>query len=123
MPRGYHGAQGGDAMTPRVTIFILLVLPCSLQAQPPKRPPLPNPLSLLNTSSTDALAGNLRAALIKAMPSPLYEDAKTWGCTKEVTTIKWRGQGLKVHPEKVQKQKNDGDWRRVRLTADNLPDT
>lgn len=110
-------------MTLRVSLLILLALPCPSPAQPVKRPQLPNPLSLLNTSSTDALAGNFRAAMLKAVPSPLYEDARTWGRTKEVTTIKWRGQGFQVHPEKVRKQKNNGDWRKVRLTADNLPDT
>ena len=28
-----------------------------------------------------------------------------------------------MHLEKVQKTKKDGDWRKIRLTADNLPDT
>jgi hypothetical protein len=88
-----------------------------------KRPPLPNPLSLLNTSSVDALAGNFRAALVKSMPTSLYEDNRGWGRTKEVEEIKWRGKGLRIHPEKVRKAKNDGDWRKVCFTADNLPDT
>jgi hypothetical protein len=101
---------------------VLIVLPCA-QAQLPKRPSLPNPLALLNTSSTEAIAGNLRAALIQAMPSPLYEDKRHWGLTREFETIHWRGQGIHVHPEKVRKPKNDGDWRKMRLSADNLPDT
>jgi hypothetical protein len=110
-------------MNARISLVVLVTLACLASAQPPKQPKLPNPLSLLNTSSTDALAGNFRAALIKAVPSPLYEDAKAWGRTKEVTTLHWRGKGLDIHLEKVQKTKKDGDWRKVRVTADNLPDT
>jgi hypothetical protein len=110
-------------MKPQIGIVALFVLASSALAQAPKHPPVPNPLSLLNTSSIDALAGNFRAAIVKAMPSPLYENAKTWGRTKDVTTIHWRGQGLDVRPVKVVKQKNDGDWRKTRVTADNLADT
>jgi hypothetical protein len=119
----YYAAQGGDAMTVRLSLVVLLVVACPGRAQPPQRPQLPSPLSLLNTGSIDALAGNFRAALIKGLPSPLYEDHRTWGRTKDVTTIHWRGQGLHIHPEKVVKAKKDGDWRKIRLTADNLADT
>jgi hypothetical protein len=110
-------------MYAQVALVILFVVVSPVFAQSPKQAPLPNPLSLLNASSTDAIAGNFRAALVKAMPSPLFEDAKTWGRTKDVTTIHWRGQGLAVRPEKVVKPKKDGDWRKTRLTADNLTDT
>jgi len=110
-------------MTLRVSLLALFIVAYPTRAQPPKQTKLPNPLSLLNTSSTDAIAGNFRAALIKAVPSPLYEDAKTWGRTKEVTTLQLRGKGLDVHLEKVQKARKDGDWRKVRVTADNLHDT
>lgn len=109
-----------------VTCLIWWVLPlCAICAEPQSRPrpQLPSPLTLLNTSSTDALAGNFRAALVKAMPSPLFEDARGWGHTKEVAVIRWRGQGLAVHPVKVLKAKKDGDWRKVQLHADNLADT
>jgi len=110
-------------MIVRGSLLALLILACPGRAQPPKKPALPNPLSLLDSSSTAALAGNFRAALVKAMPSPLFEDAKSWGRTKEVATIHWSGKGFDVHAEKVRKAKKDGDWRRVRVTADNLPDT
>ena len=110
-------------MYPQVAVVVLFVVVSPIFAQSPKQPPLPNPLSLLNTSSTDALAGNFRAALVKGMPSPLYEDAKSWGHTRDVTTIHWRGQRLDVHPEKMVKPKKDGDWRKTRLAADNLADT
>src|SRR5258707_15782302 len=105
-------------MTLRTSLLVLLALSCPSLAQSPKRPPL-NPLSLLNTSSIDALAGNFRAALRKAMPAPLYEEARIWGRAEEGTTIQWRSQGLQVHPEGGQKRKNEGDWRKGRLTADN----
>jgi hypothetical protein len=109
-----------------ISCLVLLLLPIGFAHADPQsrpRPPLPSPLSLLNTSSTDALAGNFRAAVIKAMPSPLYEDNRGWGRTKDLTVIKWRGKGLDVHPEKVHKAKKDGDWRKVRLGAENLADT
>ena len=54
-------------MPVRVAPVVLLLLACPVMAQPPNKPALPNPLSLLNTGSTDALAGNFRAALVKAM--------------------------------------------------------
>jgi hypothetical protein len=107
-----------------VALLFLLASPV-VWADPPagSRPRLPNPLSLLSTSSTDALAGNFRGALVRSMPNPLYEGNRDWGRTKSVERIHWRGQGLHIHPEKVRTDKNDGDWRKVRITANNLADT
>jgi hypothetical protein len=109
-----------------LTLTALLVPAIAFtRADPPtvNRPALPNPLTLLNTSTTDALAGNFRGALVRGMPNPLFESKRDWGRTKSVERIHWKGKGLHVHPEKVRQDKNDGDWRKVRLTADNLPDT
>lgn len=80
-------------------------------------------LAALGGGSVDALAGSLRGFLLKALPTPLYEDARHWGRQKRVRTIKWRGQGFRVHPEKIEVLKNDGRWWKARLTADRLPDT
>jgi hypothetical protein len=105
---------------------LYLLLPLGLvgaDPQTPRRPPMPNPLGLLNTSSLDALAGNFRAALVKSIPSPLYEDHRGWGHTKDVVVVKWRGQGLDVHPVQVLKARKDGDWRKLQLTAENPADT
>ncbi len=82
-----------------------------------------NILATLGGGSVDALAGSLRGFLIKALPSPLYEDTRNWGLQKSVSEIKWRGQGVHVHPEKINVMKNDGRWWKVRVTADRLPDT
>jgi hypothetical protein len=82
-----------------------------------------NILATLGGGSVDALAGSLRGFLVKAMPSPLYEDARHWGVQKSVSVVKWRGQGIHVHPEKINVMKNDGRWWKVRVTADRLPDT
>jgi hypothetical protein len=82
-----------------------------------------NVLATLGGGSVDALAGSLRGVLIKAMPTPLFEDAHHWNLQKPVREVKWRGQGLHVHPEKIDVMKNDGRWWKVRVTADRLPDT
>jgi hypothetical protein len=82
-----------------------------------------NILATLGGGSVDALAGSLRGFLVKAMPSPLYEDTRHWGLQKSVSEIKWRGKGVHVHAEKVTVMKNDGRWWKVRVTADRLPDT
>ncbi len=82
-----------------------------------------NILATLGGGSVDALAGSLRGFLVKAMPSPLYEDTQHWGLQKPVSEIKWRGQGFHVYPEKIIVMKNDGRWWKVRVTAERLPDT
>jgi hypothetical protein len=69
-------------------------------------------LSALGDNSTDALAGMLRRVLIDSLPSPPYEDARHWGGQKE-----FRGLDGKA------RLKNDGDWWKVKVKADNLPDT
>jgi hypothetical protein len=69
-------------------------------------------LSALSDNSTDALAGMLRHVLIESLPSPPYEDDRHWGGLKEFHTL-----GGKT------RLKNDGDWWKVKVTADNLPDT
>lgn len=80
-------------------------------------------LAALGGGSTDALAGTLRGFIVKALPTPLYEDARHWGLQKPVRQIHWRGKGFHVHPEKVQVMKNDGRWWKVRVTAERLADT
>jgi hypothetical protein len=96
------------------------------EADPPvvKKTTVPSALDLIkNMQSSDALAGTLRGALVRTLPTTLYESSPGWGHTRQVSEIKWKGQGLHVHPEKVHKDKNDGDWRKIRVSADNLADT
>ena len=54
------------------------------------------------------LAANLRALMLKAMPDPLFEDAKHWGKQKKGP----RG-----------KMRNNGRWYKVKMTGRNLPTT
>ncbi|HTU92342.1 MAG TPA: hypothetical protein VMF69_19830 [Gemmataceae bacterium] len=94
-------------------------------APPPPGKPLDagNILATLGGGSVDALAGALRGFVVKALPSPLYEDTRHWNLQKSVSEVKWRGKGIHVHPEKIEVMKNDGRWWKVRATADRLPDT
>ncbi|MCS6853096.1 MAG: hypothetical protein NZ700_18225 [Gemmataceae bacterium] len=80
-------------------------------------------LAALNESSTDALAGAIRGYLVHHLPPVLYEDKPGWGQTITREKIEWRGKGLHIHPERVLVEKNDGRWRHIRLTAENLADT
>jgi hypothetical protein len=80
--------------------------------------------SLLGDGSLDSLAGSLRGYLVQGLPNPLLETKTGWGRQERVANgLKWRGQGLHVHPEVQYALKNDGNWRKLTLTASNLPDT
>ena len=73
-------------------------------------------------SSASPLAGPLRELLVRNLPSPLYEGSWGWGRTARVTTgIKWTGSGLHTHAHAKKDEKNDGTWRKVRITAENVP--
>jgi hypothetical protein len=106
--------------------LLCVLCACSVHAAPPT-PGKPidagNILATLGGGSVDALAGALRGFLVKALPSPLFEDTKHWGMQKSVSEVKWRGKGIHVHPEKIDVMKNDGRWWKVRVTADRLADT
>ena len=89
-----------------------------------KRPKFADIASILAGTSTDALAGSLRGYLANNVTPTLYESYRGWGHTKEVVRgLKWSGQGLNVHPEVLRSPKNDGTWKHIRVTADNLPNT
>ena len=125
--RNASSGVAGLLLQPTLLSCVLCVL-CALgvNADPPepvKALDAGNILATLGGGSVDALAGSLRGFLIKAMPSPLYEDTRHWSLQKSVSEIKWRGQGVHVHPEKITMMKNDGRWWKVRVTADRLADT
>jgi hypothetical protein len=91
-------------------------------------PPLKNigpgaALGILDPHSAPALAGNLRAFLLEALPEPLFEDTKQWGMQASVRRLKWRGQGLGVHLEEEEVLVNEGHWWKVKVTANNPKDT
>jgi hypothetical protein len=92
-------------------------------AGPLKPPGAAAALGLLDPNSAPALAGNLRAFLLASLPEPLFEDAKHWGVQAPVRKLRWRGQGLRVHPEVQEVLENEGDWWKVRVTAINPRDT
>jgi hypothetical protein len=105
-------------------IFVVLVVSTAEAQTPPSKPlAAGNVLAALGGGSVDALAGTLRGFVIKALPSPLYEDTRQWGLQKPVREIKWRGKGLHVHPEAREVPRNDGRWWKVRVTAEHLADT
>src|SRR5262249_23235615 len=90
---------------------------------PLKLPP-PNPAAILSQASTDALAGTLRGYLVGNVPPVLYEGNRGWGKTKPVVRgIKWTGKDLPLHPHLQYADKNDGDWRKIRIIAPKLADT
>jgi hypothetical protein len=112
---------------PNLLACLLCVLCASVVNSAPPAPAKAldagNILATLGGGSVDALAGSLRGFLVKAMPTSLYEDTRHWGLQKSVSEVKWRGQGIHVHPEKINVMKNDGRWWKVRVVADRLPDT
>jgi hypothetical protein len=82
-------------------------------------------LPLLRGGSADALAGSLRGVLLHSLPDPLYEASPGWG-HKERTAkgVKWTpGNVLPLRPEVMHGDKNQGTWRRVRVTALNPAET
>jgi hypothetical protein len=79
-------------------------------------------IKLLGSNSTAALAGNLRGLLLDTLPNPLFEDTRHWGAQKPVHRVKWRGKGLHVHPEVVERLENDGHWWKVKVTTPNPRD-
>jgi hypothetical protein len=108
-----------------VVIAVLVVPAAHAQDAPPPAKAISagNVLAALGGGSVDALAGTLRGFVVKALPTPLYEDTRHWGLQKPVREVKWRGKGLKVHPETIEVPKNDGRWWKVRVTADRPADT
>jgi hypothetical protein len=66
----------------------------------------------------------LRTLLIEHAPTPLYDKKRNWGNTSGVANgVKWRGQGLKVRPELMYANRNDGRWEHVTITSDALAQT
>jgi hypothetical protein len=77
-------------------------------------------LPLAEAQKTDddlaAVAGALRPVILGALPNPLYEQSDHWGHKANAANqIVWHG----LRPEIIKKPKNDGHWRKLRLTAAN----
>jgi hypothetical protein len=107
------------------SLFSLLVVtsPVFCESHSLKLPP-PNPIALLSPANPDALAGALRGYLVHNLPPTLYEASPGWGYTSQVANgLRWTGKHVPLHPHVQYADKNDGDWRKVRVTADNMADT
>jgi|SRR6516162_9259518 hypothetical protein len=65
--------------------------------------PAPVPAAILATAPRDSVAAILRGYMLKALPDPLHERKPNWGHQK--------------------KSRNQGSWRRTRITAINPADT
>jgi hypothetical protein len=80
--------------------------------------------SLLDPSSTAALAGDLRTVLIDAMPDPLVKDDSHWGGQRMVIDgLTWRERGLRVKAEVRKVPRNAGLWWKVKVSGVHLPET
>jgi hypothetical protein len=92
--------------------------PAPEEAQPAGGMPALDPKAL------NSLAAALRAALIPVIPNPLYEASPGWGQTREIATgLHWSGRGTHLRAEVTRSPRSDGLWRKIRLTALNLPNT
>jgi hypothetical protein len=70
-----------------------------------------------------ALSGTFRALLVERAPHVLYEAWPGWGQTERVARgLHWTGKHP-LRPDVTYKDKNDGTWRHLRVSADNLADT
>ena len=110
--------------------ILILSLPFFLMSSaafaesPSLKIPPPNPVALLSPGNPDALAGALRGYLVHNLPPTLYEASPGWGHTAHVANgLQWMGKHLPLQPHVKYAEKNDGDWRKVRVTADNPADT
>jgi hypothetical protein len=84
----------------------------------------PLPPNVLGNKTLDSLVGTFRGLLLRNIPDPLYETDSNWGHKKEVPNgLKWTGKVLPLHPHVTHSEKNDGVWRKVRVTAKNANDT
>ncbi len=94
-----------------------LFLTCApVPAQPPGAPSPATPQA--------ALAATIRAYLLRTIPPVLYESSPGWGRQAPAPSgIKWKGQGLGIHPQITKSARNEGNWRHVRVVPDNLPQT
>jgi hypothetical protein len=109
-----------------VCVLGLMTWPAAAVSPPVKfpRPEAKDLLPLLSSGTPDALAGSLRGYLVRSLPDPLYEASPGWGQTKKAPNgVKWTGKVVPLRPEITQKEKNQGTWRKVRVTAVNPADS
>jgi hypothetical protein len=68
----------------------------------------------------ESLAAGLKPLVISALPPVLYEKSTNWGHQELAPDgLRWRG----LRAEIVRTPKNDGRWRKLRITTQDLPRT
>jgi hypothetical protein len=77
------------------------------------------PISLLNGSAKDELAGDLRGLLLQNLPTPLYEKEHNWGHQATVRRRHIVGKLGEMHVEIVHEPRNDGIWKKLQVEAVN----
>ncbi|HMF17382.1 MAG TPA: hypothetical protein VKE98_09260 [Gemmataceae bacterium] len=91
------------------SIFLLLPV-LAVQQAPPALP----------DSTLKGLSDALRGLLVQSLPETLYESSPNWGHTRQAANqLKWKG----VRPKIYKTAKNDGVWRKLRLSTRNLANT
>jgi len=92
----------------RIAAAVLIVVAGTVQAGPPAA----------EAPSADELATIMRGLLVAALPDPLVAQEFNWGHQTEVANgITWEGSGFLKTPHKQKKFKNDGVWRKIKVTA------
>jgi hypothetical protein len=95
-------------------IVVLWAVPVPAQQPADKAVPAASPLT---EKSLKQCSVALRDLLVKNLPDPLYEASPGWGTTANVASgIHWHGKGLNVEPKITYTRRNNGAWRKVRLT-------
>jgi hypothetical protein len=113
------------AVNPRIFLIlpVLVILPQPLFADPP-HPAAPGSLGLKDDKDIEALERTLREMIVRNAPDPLFEKGYNWGHLEWVPRgLEWHGKVLPLRPRVQYSFKEDGVWRRLRLTAPNLNDT
>ena len=97
-------------MVSRVLLALLVAACCfvSVQAQGP------------GDGSLESVGAVLKPVLVSAMPPVLFERSTDWGRqTPAPNGLKWKG----LEPRVTKTLRNDGTWRKVRMTPRDLPRT
>ncbi len=70
------------------------------------------------------LSASLRELLLQSIPPTLHEESHNWGRTSQVPhAVHWKGKGLIKRPEVHRTARNDGAWRKIKLTSRDLKRT
>jgi hypothetical protein len=98
--------------------------PDSHASGPDEKPPSAGGGHPSATPSTEVLAAKLRDFIIQELPDPLFEEQKNWGHTASVPNgLRLENKGQRLRAEVSRTEKNHGTWRKIKVTAVDLPKT